>query len=416
MIAEILSTGDEVLLGDIVDTNAAWLCRKLKEMGIPASRITTVGDDEAKICEAIKAIAQRSDICLVTGGLGPTQDDLTAQACAGAAGKPLEKHPVAFESMAAFFRERGWALTPENEKQSVLPQGAGVLENHWGTAPGFFITITKCCFFFMPGVPSEMKGMFQDQVRPELARRCGSNGPIAVARLMVFGLPESQVGARLSDFHNRFPGLSLGFRARFPLIEVKLVQPPEAKTQTAASDLAAAKAWAISCLAPRVVSENGLTLEEEVGQMLSTAGQTLSIAESCTGGLISNLITDVPGASAYFLFSAVTYANTAKTGVLGVTEETLVAHGAVHEKTAEEMAKGARVTGGSDWAVSTTGIAGPSGGTADKPVGTVCIGVAGPSGVTARRFVLDTGDRQKNKQLFAAAALEMLRRKLSESA
>ncbi|MCG8632890.1 MAG: CinA family nicotinamide mononucleotide deamidase-related protein [Desulfobacterales bacterium] len=409
MIAEVLSTGDEVLLGDITDTNSSFLCRRLKEAGIAVGGITAVGDDVNVISHAIETIAARADICLVTGGLGPTRDDLTAEACAEASGAPLERNDVALASMTAYFEKRGWGknLSRVNEKQAWLPKGAGVLENHNGTAPGFDITIGNCRFFFMPGVPSEMRLMFTGQVKPRLLELTGETGEITVERLMVFGLPESVVGEKLEGFYTRFPEFSLGFRARFPMIEVKLVA-----RQEDGPDINAAKDWVSEQLGRKVISSRGLTLAQETGRLLTEAGQTLSVAESCTGGLIASLITDVAGASEYFLFSATTYANSAKMNILKVSRKTLEDNGAVHELTAQEMAEGARKAGGSDWAVSTTGIAGPTGGTGEKPVGTVCIGVAGPDGASARRFVLDTGDRGRNKLLFAATALEMLRRQL----
>lgn len=258
----------------------------------------------------------------------------------------------------------------------------------------------------MPGVPLEMHRMFEELVWSRLLDITGNTFDIQVARFMVFGLPESVVGEKLLGFKSRFPGLQLGFRARFPLIEVKLV------ASSPGSGMTAGKLWVANQLGWKVISHQGLTLAEEVGRLLTAAGQTLSVAESCTGGLIANLITDVAGASAYFLFSATTYANWVKMDILKVSEQTLIEHGAVHENTARQMAEGARRAGKSDWAVSTTGIAGPTGGTDEKPVGTVCIGVAGPGGASARRFVLNMGDRERNKLMFAATALEMLRREL----
>ncbi|MCG8614876.1 MAG: competence/damage-inducible protein A [Desulfobacterales bacterium] len=412
MIAEVLSTGDEVLLGDITDTNSSFLCRRLKEAGITVTGITAVGDDVGAIGQAIKTIAGRADICLVTGGLGPTRDDVTALACAKAASVGLEENPEAFTGMEAFFKKRGFEMTAANRKQAMLPVGATVIENRNGTAPGFEMRVDRCRFFFMPGVPSEMRIMFKQGVRPRLFEMTGNPEEIRVVRLMVYGLGESAVGEKLEGFEERFNRLSLGFRAVFPMIEVKVVDHAEAGCGTA--ELDAAVAWIKDQLGRKIISDRGLTLAEEVGRLLTDKGQTLSVAESCTGGLISHLVTDVAGASSYFLLSATTYANNAKTDILGVKNQTLEDHGAVHEETAREMAEGVRRAGRSDWGISTTGIAGPTGGTDDKPVGTVCIGVAGPDGASARRFVLDIGSRERNKQLFAATALEMLRRELGE--
>lgn len=406
MIAEIISTGDEVLLGDITDTNSSYLCRQLKEAGITVSRIMAVGDNIDDIRRALEATAGKAKLCLVTGGLGPTRDDLTAEAAGLAAGVALEKNKGALESMAIFFEKRGYELTRVNEKQAWLPKGAEVIGNDHGTAPGFGIEISGCRFFFMPGVPSEMKKMFAHKIRPKVFGMTGGMDAVRVERIMVFGLGESVVGDRLKEFEETFTGLDLGFRAQFPLIEVKIV------ARSRGVGMAAAKMWVLEQLGSKVISDKGLTLAQEVGRLLAQAGQTMSVAESCTGGLISNLITDVSGASDYFLFSATTYANSAKMDILGVGEQTLIDHGAVSESTARQMANGARRAGKSDWAISTTGIAGPTGGTEEKPVGTVCIGVAGPHEVTARRFVLNMGSRARNKEMFAATALEMLRRAL----
>lgn len=409
MIAEILSTGDEVLLGDITDTNSSYLCNGLKNLGISVGQITAVGDDVAAICQVLTDISRRADICLVTGGLGPTQDDLTAQACARAAQLSLTLNSQALLTMEAYFKKRGYELNKVNEKQAMLPTGADVIINNWGTAPGFDITIGDCRFFFMPGVPSEMKPMFKQGVAHRIVEITGKTKEIAIERLMVFGLPESKVGSNLTEFETKFPGIVLGFRARFPLIEVKLMAANDDDNEP---DLVRAKTWVVEQLENKVISLQGLTLEQEVGRLLSQKGNTLSVAESCTGGLIANQITNVAGSSDYFLFSGVTYANSAKIKVLKVSQNTLETHGAVHENTALEMAVGAKGAGQSDWAVSTTGIAGPSGGSEEKPVGTVCIGVAGPGVEISKRFCLDVGDRTRNKQLFAAMALEMLRRQL----
>jgi len=413
----VFSTGNEVLLGDIVDTNSAFLCRQLKRSGVTVIKTSAVRDDMTALVREIKSIASAVDICVMTGGLGPTPDDLTAQALAKAAGVKLALDTAALHSMEKYFDKRGFDLTPANEKQAMLPRGATVMENLHGTAPGFSITVKNCRFFCMPGVSREMERMFDLKVRPQLNEITGHAGEVQVIRLMVFGMPESGVGKALSDFSVQFPEIHLGFRIRFPMIEVKLSLGKETvsqaqKDQDSVTRMNQAKQWVMEKIGPKVISDQGLTLAQEVGRLLAKRGQTLSVAESCTGGLVAHLITDVPGASDYFLFSATTYANSVKKAILKVSPKTLEKNGAVDETTALEMATGVRAAGGSDWAVSTTGIAGPSGGSEDKPVGTVCIGVAGPLGVHSQRFLLDRSDRQRNKQLFAAMALEMLRREL----
>ena len=413
MIAHILSTGDEVLLGDIVDTNSAFLCTELKTLGINVQKITVVGDDMDALAAGIGDISLTADLCLVTGGLGPTRDDLTAIACARAANEQLQLNASALESMQAYFGRQGFVYTRENEKQAMLPSGAFPLVNLNGTAPGFYMDINHCLFFFMPGVPSEMKVMFEQQIKPILADKFKLDDEILIQRFTVFGLPESTVGALLAGFDKNFFRMHLGFRADFPVIEVKIIYPHGAEQrQQAASDMASAKKWVLARLGDKVVSDQGLTLVEAVGQLLTRQKLTLAIAESCTGGLISNMVTDVAGSSDYFLFSGVTYSNAAKMAVLNVAEQTLVQYGAVHERTALEMAVGARLKAGADFAISTTGIAGPGGGSPDKPVGMVCIGLAGPSFSRAKTYQFSFDDRGKNKKMFAMMALEQLRRYL----
>ena len=413
MIAHILSTGDEVLLGDIIDTNSGFLCQGLKEMGIEVQKIMAVGDDVEAIANVIEEISHTADICLVTGGLGPTRDDLTALACSRAAGKKLELNQKALASMQSYFAIRGFVLNKDNEKQALLPETSRVLINHNGTAPGFYMKINNCLFFFMPGVPSEMKIMFEREIKPVLADEFSLNDDILIERLTVFGLPESRVGSLLNEFKTKFPRMRLGFRADFPVIEVKIILMDSDKdNKKARSDIARAKQWAIEQLENKVVSTQGLSIAQEIGRLLTKEKKTLAIAESCTGGLISNMVTDVAGSSDYFLFSGITYSNDAKINILNVQEKTIVEYGAVHEKTALEMAQGARLKAGADFAISTTGIAGPGGGTKEKPVGMVCIGLAGPSVLMARTYKFSYGDRLRNKKMFAMMALELLRRHL----
>ncbi len=413
MITYLLSTGDEVLLGDIADTNAAWLARQLRQLGIRVQKTVTVGDDETMIATAITGISAESRLCIVTGGLGPTADDITAGACAGAAGTSLVLNSEALKSMTAFFEKRGFELTDENKKQALLPEKAGVLINDHGTAPGFHMKINRCHFFFLPGVPKEMKPMFTGQVVPLLRSRFDLSDTIMIERLTVFGLGESKVGAVLAGAEDKFDGVRFGFRVDFPFIEVKLLSRIQAGDAEQGQILAAAKAWAVAQLKEVVVSVDGLSLAQEVGRLLILHNKTVAVAESCTGGLIANMLTNVSGSSDYFLFSGVTYSNDAKINVLKVKKETIITYGAVHEQTAQEMAQGARKVCGADLAISTTGIAGPTGGTDEKPVGMVCIGFAGSGFARGKTFRFRFDDRMMNKKVFAATALEMLRRHLA---
>ncbi len=412
MKAEILSTGDEIVSGGVTDTNSTWLAATLLAMGVATERCVAVGDDLDGIGRAIVEAAARVDLLLVTGGLGPTSDDLTSEAAAGAGGVESVMDPEALGSMERFFAKRGWDMAAVNQKQARLPKGAEVIENSVGTAPGFYLILSGCHCFFMPGVPSEMKVMAREAVFPRIHKIAGIAGTLSSRSITVFGLPEAEVGVRLNEFNRLFPGVRLGFRVDFPLIEVKL-SCEDLKGEGAETVLAKAGQFVASVLGRRVVSTHGLTMEQEVGRLLLETGATIAAAESCTGGLVASMLTDVAGSSGYFLFSGVTYSNDAKVRILGVKASTLASFGAVSEEIAREMAQGVKSLTGATYGVSTSGIAGPGGGSDEKPVGTVCVGVAGPGFSWAKRYVFSFEDRVMNKKMFAAIALEVLRRRLT---
>ncbi len=413
MITEILSTGDEVRSGAIADSNAAYIAQKIEgEAGLSVSRHSCVGDDLKDIADILKEIGARADIALVTGGLGPTGDDLTAEAAALAAGVNLKLNDTALSQMEAFFKMRKYTLNPSNRKQAVLPEGAEVLYNPVGTAPGFALKIGRCLFFFMPGVPSEMKRMLSDRVMPKIAELQGKQRHFCVVKtISTFGMPESAVGERLAGLAEAVPDIRLGLRAVFPEIQVKLYVEGDSQSLID-SRIEKAVQWVLQQMGDKVFSLDGSSMEAVIGSLLKQKKATLAIAESCTGGLISHRITDVAGSSDYFLFSGVTYSNEAKIKVLGVSPETLRQYGAVHEETAKEMALGVKRLTGSAYGLSTSGIAGPGGGTDEKPVGTVCIGIATPGEVFARKFHFFFGIREMNKTIFAVTAMELLRREL----
>jgi nicotinamide-nucleotide amidase len=412
MLVEILATGDEVLTGSLVDTNTAWLAERLEAVGLNVVRHHTVGDRREILPSVFWEVGGRAEVALVTGGLGPTADDLCTEAAATAAGVPLELIPSALASVRAYFESRGREMPPSNEKQARLPRGAEVLDNPVGTAPGFAVTIGNCRFFFMPGVPHEMRRMFRERVRPRLNEMLGGNRPIHRTRTITsFGLPESTVGERMDGFDVAFPGMRLGLRAAFPEIHVKLYAADHDE-DAIEGRLDAASRWVAEQLGHKTVSLEGKSLEAALGDLLRDRGETLAAAESCTGGLIADQITDVAGSSDYFLLSAVTYANEAKIRLLGVNEETLKARGAVSEETVREMADGVRKAAGATYGIATSGIAGPGGGTDEKPVGTVCVGLATPEEVLSRRYQFQFPRRRMNKQIFAAAALDLLRKHL----
>ncbi len=415
MNAEILATGEEIRTGALIDTNSAHIAAALEEAGIRAVRLNAVGDDLDELAAVLTEIGARADVAVVTGGLGPTVDDLSAQAAARAGGVDLEQNPAALASIEAFFKRRNRPMNPSIRKQAVLPVAAEVLANPVGTAPGFSLLIGRCRFFFLPGVPFEMRRMLADQVLPRIVAVLGRNrGFRLVKTLSCFGLTESLTGERVAELPERFPGVQLGLRAKFPEIQVKLYGSGSDEAQVARL-LQQAAAWAQDRLAEVVFSESGEPMAAVVGRMLRQRKATLALAESCTGGLISHLLTEVAGSSDYFLLSAVTYANDAKTRLLGVSPQGLVEHGAVHEHTAREMAAGVRALAGADYGLATSGIAGPGGGTAEKPVGTVCIGLASTERVHGWRLRFSYDRRDMNKQMFAMKALDLLRRELSGS-
>ncbi len=412
MIAEILSTGDEVCQGTVVDSNAAHIAAVLAGMGIGISRHTCVGDDLDALTAVFLEIAGRADFAVVTGGLGPTGDDLTAEAAAMAAGVPLLKNAAALAGIAEFFQRFSRLMSPSDHKQALMPEGAIPFSNSCGTAPGFSMTIGQCRFYFLPGVPVEMTHMLSASVIPDiLARSERGRSVLRTRSVSVFGVPEARINDRLKDFAKLHPGVRIGTIARFPVIYVKLSAVGD-RPGDLDHDLENAHAWVMGQIGDHVFSSAGQTMEETVGQLLIQNGATLAVTESCTGGLISHWITNVAGSSAYFLFSAVTYANKTKTNILGVSEDVIAAFGAVSEETARQMAECVKRMSGADYGLSVTGIAGPSGATTDKPVGTVCIGIAGPQREIFRKFQSPFTDRLYNKQIFAMCALDLLRKEL----
>ncbi len=394
MKAEILATGDEILTGAVIDSNSAHIAQELEEAGIEVVRHGCVGDDIEAIAAILKEISTRADMAVVTGGLGPTLDDITAEAAARAAGVEL-----------VFDRE---AMSC----QAMLPEGAECLFNSVGTAPGFVLRTGRCVFFFLPGVPSEMRRMFSGGVLPWIDKlQKGERSFSLVKTISTFGLTEASVNERLAGLTEKFSGIKLGLRARFPVIYVKLYVRGKDKER---ADILLEKAseFVLNKIGEFAFSADGESMETVAGSLLRKEKATIAVAESCTGGLISNLLTNVPGSSDYFLFSGVTYSNKAKIKVLGVSEATLKKYGAVHEETAKEMADGVRRIAGATYGISTSGIAGPGGGTNEKPVGTVCIGIATADSVEAYRLNFQFNERLRNKMIFAITALDLLRQKL----
>ncbi|MBN1930706.1 MAG: CinA family nicotinamide mononucleotide deamidase-related protein [Desulfobacterales bacterium] len=415
MIAEILSTGDEIRSGAIMDSNAAYISQKLEEAGLPVIRHNCVGDDIDILVSVLEEIGSRTDIAVVTGGLGPTMDDLTAEAAAKAAKVELVLNDNALSSIKSFYSSRNRRMPVLSEKMALLPKGAECLKNRVGSAPGFLLVIGRCRFFFLPGVPFEMRSMLSNQVLPQLEKLQGPNRKFfAVKTLSTFGLTESQTEERLAGFSAKFSEIKLGLRVDFPEIQIKLYCNGRNRKRLEEIITAACK-WIWPKIGRNLFSIDGGSMEGVVGKLLSEQQATLAVAESCTGGLISHLLTNVAGSSDYFLFSGVTYSNESKIRVLGVSAATLQQYGAVHTEVVKEMAEGVRRLTGATYGLSTSGIAGPGGGTDDKPVGTLCIGLSTAKSSRGCQYNFSFAQRSMNKKIFAVKALDLLRRELLDA-
>ncbi len=398
---EIISQGEELVSGTTSDTNATFMCAAFKERGFTPGRITVVGDELAGIRDALAEAVRRVPVVVCTGGLGPTSDDLTTEAAGLAFGLAIAEHPVALAQVKARYASRNRPMPPANQKQAILPAGATLLENHWGTAPGYRLDVSGTVVYFLPGVPSEMRRMFDTYVLPDLALRY----TLPPRRTIVFrcvGLPESEAAQRMDGVER--PGVTVGYRASLPEIHVKLHLDDGV-------DAAPVVAETRARLGEFVFTVDGGSLAEVVGKRLAARGETVATAESCTAGRIAADLTTIAGASAWFIGGAVVYANSEKMRQCGVSTVMLAEDGAVSEAVARALAEGIRTRSGASWGIAATGIAGPDGGTKEKPVGTVHIAVAGGSGTWHRRLQLPF-DRARNLQMTTALALDLLRRQL----
>jgi len=406
MPAAILSIGTELTRGELVNTNATWLGAQLTANGFDVATIEVIPDDRGIIVETLLRLAARHRVVIVTGGLGPTTDDLTAACAAEAASVSLVRDEQSVEAIRRRFQTIGREMTPSNLKQADFPDGAEVLPNPVGTAPGFLLRLGASMLFFTPGVPSEMKRMFDDQIVPRIAHLAPNNS--AQHHFKTFGQTESRIGELLAGVEEAYPGVTIGYRAHFPEIEVKV--HARSKNKSDAQALAESAAREVrNRLGDAVYGEGAAdSFPAAVGRALRQRGFTLSIAESCTGGLVGHMLTSIAGSSEFLLLDAVVYSNTSKSNVLGVDPELVRAHGAVSAECATALAEGVRRVAGSDIAVSVTGIAGPTGGTELKPVGLVYFGIATPLGVEVRekRF---HGDRGRVQTLAAWTALALVR-------
>lgn len=409
MKAEIVSTGTEILLGETLNTSTHFLTGKLSSLGIEVDYHTTVGDNPERLEKVIRQAIERTDLLVTTGGLGPTVDDLTKELVAKVMGIEMELDAASLENIKKFFARRKSPMPLNNEKQAYLPKDSIVLPNPIGTAPGAIIKKDGKTVIILPGPPFEMIPMFENYVWPELQKFIGSDTERMYERVLkVFGIGESAIEVVLADLMD-LPNLSMALLAKRAEMHIRLVARCSQKnSQEGEKALNQAEAEIRRRLGNKVIGRDQETMIGIVGQLLKNKQLTIATAESCTGGLLGAALTQEPGSSEFYLGGVVSYANSLKQGLLGVSEENLVKYGAVSEEVAKEMAAGIRAKAGSDLAVSTTGIAGPGGGSDQKPVGLVYIGFASSAGVQADKIQL-YGERESVRQLTVQSALNKVR-------
>lgn len=408
MRIEILNTGTELLLGNTLNTHGGWFGRQLFTMGLRVARQATVPDGDA-IREAFVEMVDRADAVIITGGLGPTSDDLTREIVAETLGVELVRDEQALRTLESFFALRGKPVVEANLRQAMVPVGADVLPNANGTAPGLYLPPringrSRCAVFLLPGPPRELYPMFHEEVAPRLRALSGVEDVAMVSELKFTGVGES-------DFHDsvdaelaEMGGLEYGYCARMGEVDLRLIGGEGV--------IEAAKELVLGRFEKYLISADGSSMEATVVRLLRERGMRLATAESCTGGLIANRLTNVPGSSEVFTHGWVTYGNGAKGDQLGVPMELIGIYGAVSEEVARAMAEGALRVSGADFAVSVTGIAGPGGGSEDKPVGTAWLGLAARGGETVSQRIYHPRNRKDFKQSASQSALDLVRRAL----
>ena len=405
--AEIIAIGDELLYGQIMDTNSHWISQELDAVGVRVVRKTTVGDNRTDILTAFEEASKRANLILITGGLGPTQDDLTKPLLAEYFGCEIVEVPEAVAAVSAYFTRRGREMTRLNILQGHLPTCCTYVPNEVGTAPGMWFEQKGCYWMSMPGVPHEMKKLVKDFVLPKLSQVFDL--PVIYHKLIkTAGIGESWLADLIKDWENALPNhIRLAYLPSLGHVKLRLTAFGEDK-KVLATEVDEQIHGVLPLISSYVYGYDEETLETAIGKLLKNAGKTLALAESCSGGYISHLITTVPGSSNYLRGTLVPYHNDLKEQLLGVSSATLTQHGAVSEETVREMATGIKKLFGADFGLASSGIAGPDGGSPDKPVGTVWIACAGPDFVEAKLLQL-TQDRMINIQLTGVAVLNLLR-------
>ena len=408
--AEIVTVGTEMLLGDLVDTNTAWISQRLAELGVPIYRHTTVGDNPERIVEALREASSRSTLVITTGGLGPTSDDLTNACLSTLTGREMVEYPEAREHVDEMFKRFGRNPTENNYKQALFPRETELIPNPVGTAMGALVEWEGMLFATLPGVPVEMKSMFGETLEPLIRAR--SDGSIVSKTLHFAGIGESALAEKVQDF------LDANDPTVAPLAgqgRVRLRITTRANTEEEAqAKIAPVEKEVIARLDDYFFGEDDETLEGAVARLLKNKGATLALAESCTGGLLAKRLTDMPGSSAYFTEGLVTYSNEAKERLLGVPHALLLEHGAVSEPVARAMAEGAREVSGADYGLSVTGVAGPDGGTEEKPVGLVFVGISDAEDTFAQKVDLTAWARSRDsiRERSTNRAFDLLRLRL----
>jgi nicotinamide-nucleotide amidase len=410
MKVDIISIGDELLIGQVINTNASWMGEQLNNAGFDVREVKAIADIPEAITEALKISEKVVDLVLISGGLGPTKDDRTKDLVCSYFGSELVLHEPSLEHVKSFFDKRGMELTELNRLQAMVPNNCTPIYNAMGTAPGMHFEKEGVHFVFTPGVPAEMKYIMQNYVLPTFAKD-QSNHAIVQRTILTHGMGESFLADRIAEWENSLPA-HIGLAYLPSPGRVRLRLRAKGEDRIALVREIGEYSYKLHELIPELIyGYDDESMEEVVAEMLKELNFTIATAESCTGGLLGHKLTSVPGSSAYYQGGMVTYSNEAKQNLLGVDADALEKHGAVSEEVVRQMAEGARAKLGTDYALSTSGIAGPDGGSEEKPVGTIWIGLAGPHYTIAKKFVFST-ERSRNMQWSYMAALNLLRLEL----
>lgn len=409
MKAEILTIGDEILIGQIVDTNSAWIGEQFNLNGIEIYQITSVHDDHDHILDAIDSAGKNADLVVITGGLGPTKDDITKQALCDYFETELFFHQPTLDHIIQRFNRRGIDINKLNRDQAMLPESCTILPNKLGTAPGMWFEKNNTIYVSVPGVPFEMKYLVEHEILPRL-RETGKTKAIYHKTVLTQGLPESMLAEKIAHWEDALPKhIKLAYLPNPMAVRLRLSAMGN-NTQQLAEDVEFEIGKLQQIIPESIFGYNTETLAEVIGKTLYANGKTMAVAESCTGGYISHLVTSIAGSSNYYKGGITSYSNESKQNLLGVKEQTLEKYGAVSEQVALEMVEGVKKQLNAHYAISTTGIAGPTGGTEEKPVGTVWIAVSGPNKTFAKKYVFVGDHRERNIVRSSQTALQMLRR------